>query len=46
MPTIARDRGVDRAEMDDFIRARPQGVLWGPVSRGGFPARLFPDEQA
>ncbi len=27
MPTIARDRNVDRAELDEFIRARPQGVL-------------------
>ena len=33
MPKIATDRYVDRAELDDFIR-----------SRGGFPARLFPDE--
>ena len=27
MPKIATDRYVDRAELDDFIRSRPQGVL-------------------
>ena len=27
MPTIARDRDVDRAELDDFIRVRSQGIL-------------------
>ena len=27
MPNIATDRYVDRAELDDFVRSRPQGVL-------------------
>ena len=27
MPKIATDRYVDRAELDDFVRSRPQGVL-------------------
>ena len=36
MPKIATDRYVDRAELDDFIRSRPQGVLLAR-RRDGWP---------